>query len=127
MTEDCKTPSYWLPRHEFNQYVDLNNRGITVAMVAAKEAVDRAATATEKRFESVNEFRQTLSDQTSSFVSRNEYNAALSASIQRSEALARSIAAIEGRNLGASDLGSKIIAVAAVIIALVSSLLTHWK
>jgi len=96
-------------------------------MVAAKEAVDRAAAATEKRFESVNEFRQTLSDQTNSFVSRNEYNAALSASVQRSEALATRIAAIEGRNLGASDLGSKIIAGAAVIIALVSSLITHWK
>ena len=37
--------------------------------------MSKAETATEKRFESVNEFRQTLSDQTRSFVSKVEFDA----------------------------------------------------
>jgi hypothetical protein len=48
---------------------------LTAAILAAKEAVSKAETATEKRFESVNEFRQTLSDQAKNFVSRIEYDA----------------------------------------------------
>lgn len=35
----------------------------TLALTASKEAIGKAETATEKRFESVNEFRGTLSDQ----------------------------------------------------------------
>jgi len=46
---------------------------VRVALSAAKEAVTKAEVATEKRFESVNEFRQTLSDQTSSFIPRAEF------------------------------------------------------
>lgn len=42
---------------------------------AMETAILKAETAVEKRFESVNEFRQTLSDQTNSFVSRVEFNA----------------------------------------------------
>lgn len=44
------------------------------ALQAAKEAVTKAEMATERRFESVNEFRQTLSDQAGTFISRTEFN-----------------------------------------------------
>ena len=43
------------------------------ALAAAREAVLKAETATEKRFEGVNEFRKTLSDQTNTFMPRAEY------------------------------------------------------
>ena len=43
-----------------------------LALTASKEAVTKAEAATEKRFDSVNEFRKTLSDQTSSFATRAE-------------------------------------------------------
>ena len=46
---------------------------IDAALAASQRAIEKAETATEKRFDSVNEFRKTLSDQTATFISRNEY------------------------------------------------------
>src|SRR6185369_3165104 len=43
------------------------------AMQAAAKAIDKAELATERRFEGVNEFRQTLSDQARTFMNREEY------------------------------------------------------
>lgn len=45
---------------------------INAALVAQKEAVIKAEVATEKRFEGVNEFRQTLGDQQRMFITRTE-------------------------------------------------------
>lgn len=42
------------------------------ALIAMQRAVETAAAADEKRFDSVNEFRRTLSDQTASFMPRSE-------------------------------------------------------
>lgn len=41
-----------------------------------EKAIDKSDTATEKRFEGVNEFRQALADQTSKFLTRDEYDRA---------------------------------------------------
>jgi len=43
------------------------------AFANAEKAIAKADTATEKRFDAVNEFRAQLSDQTSTFLPRNEY------------------------------------------------------
>ena len=51
----------------------------SLALAASKEAVIKAEMATEKRFENVNEFRKTLSDQTVSFVTRVESDVKFSA------------------------------------------------
>lgn len=45
---------------------------VNAALLAADRAVSKAELASEKRFEAVNEFRQTLSDQASNFATRNE-------------------------------------------------------
>lgn len=50
-------------------------KAVAAALAATKEAMLKAETASEKRFESVNEFRKTLSDQTNTFLPRSEYNA----------------------------------------------------
>lgn len=50
-------------------------RASIVALGVAKEATDAARVASEKRFDGVNEFRQTLSDQAATFVARSEYAA----------------------------------------------------
>jgi flagellar biogenesis protein FliO len=47
---------------------------VMAALAAAKEAVNKAETANEKRFESVNEFRSTLSDQAAQFLTRSEHS-----------------------------------------------------
>lgn len=46
---------------------------------AQSKAIERTDTAVSLRFESVNEFRRTLSDQTATFISRPEHVAALDA------------------------------------------------
>lgn len=47
---------------------------MTGVLAASDKAIIKAETATEKRFESVNEFRAALQDQTSTLVPRSEYN-----------------------------------------------------
>ena len=49
-----------------------NEKATAAALAAAKEAVVKAETATEKRFESVNEFRGQLKDQASTLTPRDE-------------------------------------------------------
>lgn len=49
-----------------------------IAMQAAEKAVNKAEAAAEKRFEGVNEFRQTLSDQAANFITRKEVEATMS-------------------------------------------------
>lgn len=52
----------------------LMEKNINVAMTASDKAVTKAETATEKRFESVNEFRETLRDQAATLMPRAEYD-----------------------------------------------------
>ena len=46
-----------------------------LALTSSKEAVTKAEIATEKRFDSVNEFRNTLKDQAATLLSRSEAEA----------------------------------------------------
>lgn len=47
---------------------------ITAALASVKEAMTKAETANERRFESVNEFRQTLTDQAATFATRDQFD-----------------------------------------------------
>ena len=47
-------------------------QAVTFALQSAEKAVTKAELAAEKRFESVNEFRDQLKDQTGTFITRNE-------------------------------------------------------
>src|ERR1700686_3964087 len=47
-------------------------KNVTTAMVAADKAGLKAETATEKRFDSVNEFREAMKDQQSTFADRGQ-------------------------------------------------------
>ncbi|MDT5036190.1 MAG: hypothetical protein QOE03_1375 [Micromonosporaceae bacterium] len=55
--------------------VDSHAEKAVLALTAADKAISKAEAATERRFESVNEFRQTLSDQTRTFISKVEFEA----------------------------------------------------
>ena len=52
---------------------DAADKAVAAALESAEKAVTKAEAAAEKRFESVNEFRQQLTDQAATFVSRTEY------------------------------------------------------
>jgi 3-oxoacyl-ACP reductase-like protein len=48
--------------------------GVSAAMASAEKAILKAETATEKRFDSVNEFRQAMKDQQETFANKAETN-----------------------------------------------------
>lgn len=57
---------------QYGQRFDAQEKAVAAALAAAKEAVVKAEAASEKRFDSVNEFRNTLKDQTATFITRGE-------------------------------------------------------
>jgi hypothetical protein len=64
----------WLERLEIfynRRFEDLDAK-TTLALSGADKAVSKAEAATEKRFDAVNEFRQTLADQAASLMPRAE-------------------------------------------------------
>lgn len=91
-------------------------KAVQTALIAAEKAVTKAEVANEKRFESVNEFRKTLSDQTQSFPSRVE----LSALADRVADLATRLDKTEGKTTGKEAVWAYLIAAAAVAVAVVS-------
>jgi hypothetical protein len=91
-------------------------KAVQTALIAAEKAVAKAETANEKRFESVNEFRKTLSDQTASFPSRVE----LQALADRVTDLATRMDKTEGRSTGAGAIYGWLLAAAAVAVAVIS-------
>ncbi len=80
--------------------IDAHAGRVALALAAADKAVAKAETATERRFESVNEFRQTLSDQTRSFLSKVEFDAVRDANAVRIADLASRLDKTEGKTVG---------------------------
>lgn len=81
----------------YEQRFDAQEKATMVAITSAKEAVTKAEASTERRFESVNEFRAALADQSSTLVSRTEvdqYNKALNEKI---EELSKLVAELRSR------------------------------
>lgn len=75
-------------------------KAVAAALAAAKEAVAKAETASEKRFDAVNEFRQTLSDQTTTFLRIPEYNAQHKALEEKVNILADRMNRTDGKSAG---------------------------
>jgi hypothetical protein len=88
------------------------DKQIGLALSAAEKAVTKAETATEKRFDSVNEFRQTLTDQTKTF-----------ASTERVDGVTQRLDKLEGRSGGQADSWRWI----ALVIGLAIAAATYFK
>jgi hypothetical protein len=80
-------------------------QAVAVALANAEKATAKAEAAADKRFESVNEFRSALADQTASFLPRVEYETSHSAVSERITANADRLAALELRLTSRLDLG----------------------
>jgi hypothetical protein len=81
-----------------------------------EENVRIALTSTERRFESVNEFRQTLSDQAATFATRDQ----LEAMRTLVAAMAARLDRQEGRSTGLGAGWGYLVAAAGVVIAVVA-------
>jgi len=110
----------------YQQRFDANGAAISAALLAAEKAVTKAEAATERRFEAVNEFRGTLSDQAKAFVQRVE----LDPISQRLADLASRVDRMEGKSTGSAASWSVIVAAigaAGVIVAIGVTVLTYAK
>src|ERR1043166_9070375 len=89
-------------RHEqYMQRFEAQDKTVVAALAASKEAINKAESAAEKRFDSVNEFRNTLKDQQLTLMSRAEAEVRFKA-IEEKVALAfdRGRAAVWGYVMG---------------------------
>jgi hypothetical protein len=64
---------------------------VQLALQAAEKAITKAEIATEKRFEGVNEFRQTLSDQARDFANKSETEIVLGGFRDKLDTLSRAV------------------------------------
>ena len=117
-----------LIREKHQQY-DLRFEGIVTATQAALNAADRAVTkaetASEKRFEGVNEFRSALADQQAGLISREAYEAQHQALSDRVGLLTQTVSAHIGAASGEGQgwirawaVGATLIAVASIVLAI---------
>ncbi len=80
-------------------------QAVAVALSNAEKATTKAEAAADKRFDAVNEFRQVLTDQTSTFLPRTEYDAAHKALTDRLATLSERMSALELRLTSRLDRG----------------------
>ena len=80
-------------------------QAVAVALANAEKATAKAEAASNARFESVNEFRKALTDQTATFIPRAEYDTAHAALAERVTSNADRVAALELRLTSRLDRG----------------------
>jgi len=74
--------------------------GVNAAMASAEKAILKAETATEKRFDSVNEFRQAMRDQQENFANKSETNLRLEELGKRLDRVTSGMEISTGRSSG---------------------------
>ena len=99
----------------------------TAALAANKEAVLKAEHASEKRFEGVNEFRQSLADQARLFMPRAEAETLYKAVDEKVAALAVRLDRTEGRGHGRRDAWGYVVAVIGTLVGLAGLIIAMLK
>jgi len=102
----------------YSQRFDSQERAVAAALAAAKEAVLKAEAASEKRFESVNEFRSTLKDQQTTLLTRNEAGLRFKGIEDRITTIEQSRIQAIGRSEGATWLWGLMVAGVAAVAGL---------
>ena len=105
---------------------------VSSALISADKAVSKAETASEKRFDSVNEFRAALTDNNTNFVRHDYYNerhSSLEVRVdnvnEKVNELLRRWEATKGRGGAFSDIGGWIVALITSGIAILA-VAVHW-
>jgi len=110
------------------EYVDIRfdaqEKAVQSALASADRAVAKAESASDKRFDGVNEFRSSLNDQTRTLMPRAEYEQAMRAMNEKIDILTARVNTRDDRGRGIGDFAGWIVAVAGVLLAIVALL---WK
>lgn len=101
----------------YRTLIDSQAEKVALALAAADRAIQKAEAATEKRFDNVNEFRKTLSDQAQDFVTRREYEVSRQSTVDRLGEVQGRLDKAEGRSTGLqSGYGYLIAGIGALVV-----------
>lgn len=110
----------------YNERSEARTKALEDTLAATKEAADKAAGELTKRFDSVNEFRQTLSDQAQTFAAKDSVEIRFKALEENINKNATELSAIQSRSAGATQLWT-IIAAAIALIAVVGGFVLNFS
>lgn len=99
--------------------IEMGSAQVQAAFDASEKAILKAETATERRFESVNEFRAQLASQTASFMPREVAEARFDQHAARIAELDKKASAAAGKSAGVSASVGLMIGASAVVISIV--------
>ena len=102
-------------------------KAVNAALVSSAQAVQKAETAAERRFDSVNEFRQTLSDQQRTLMPRAEIEVMMRAMNEKIDLLSSSYRDHQAKATGMSAGWSMAIAAVGLISLVVSIIMVFWR
>lgn len=92
----------------------------SLALTSSEKAIAKSDAATEKRFDSVNEFRGTLSDQAASLLPRGEAVVKFAAYDEKISALEARLNVREGTGAGLKAMWGYVLAAILLVVSLVS-------
>lgn len=104
---------------QVRQVIELNGRAVDAAFAASEKAILKAETAAERRFESVNEFRAQLADQTQTFMPREVAEAKIGDLAKKIDDLGKRANIDAGRASGVTASVGMMVAAAGILISLV--------
>jgi hypothetical protein len=99
-------------------------KATAASIASAQQAVFKAEAASDKRFESVNEFRQSMNDQSKMFMPRGEVTSQILALNDRLAALSQRIEKSEGQLQGQTATWTAIWVGAGVIVGVIGAFLS---
>lgn len=101
----------------YNQRFDSSEKAVSAALAAADRAVQKAETASEKRFDSVNEFRNTLADQQRTLMPRGEVEVLFKAVNEKLDLMGKRLDKTEGIKTGSSNTWGYVVGLIGVLVA----------
>jgi chromosome segregation ATPase len=100
-------------------------KAVAAAMAASQAAIDKAESAAQRRFEGVNEFRNTLSDQQRTLIPRAEAEVRISAIEKQLDTLRDELTSVRARSLGVAAGWGWAVGVVGIVIAVASFLMSR--
>src|SRR5688572_28189778 len=108
----------------FSKWINESDLRYSQRFDAQQKAIDKSDAAAEKRFQSVNEFRASLSDQNKTFMPRSEAEARAHSNADKIDVLASRMDKLETRLASKEEIKDDKMAAVARIVQIVVGLLT---
>jgi len=112
---------------QYSQRFGAQQEATSAALAAAKEAVIKAEEAANKRFDSVNEFRQTLADQQSLFVTKDATDARFKSVEEKIASVTDRLNAVIFSREGAANLWGYLVGILGVLLAIGSFIILSTR